>query len=165
MLALSVRAPWWFAILHMCKDIGKRDWVTSFRGRILVHASKWWNKDKIQEDLGDALYVMESRGLRLSTFGLLDLTAMRASGGAIVGAVDIVDCVEQSRSPWFYGRYGFLLANPVALAKPVPCPGSLKLFPVPEPIANRAVTELLLGAGKYGVADLKKPESARILTD
>lgn len=29
------------------------------------------------------------------------------SFGAIIGEVDIVDCVTKSQSPWFVGKYGF----------------------------------------------------------
>ena len=31
---------------------------------------------------------------------------------AIVGLMDIVDCVTESDSPWFIGEYGWVLANP-----------------------------------------------------
>lgn len=59
-------------------------------------------------------------------------TQMKAMGGCIVGTVDIVDCVSKSDSPWFFGRYGFVLANPVAFEKPIPCKGALGFFTVPE---------------------------------
>ena len=42
MKALSVRAPWWWAILHG-KPVENRDWQTNYRGEVLLHASKWWN--------------------------------------------------------------------------------------------------------------------------
>lgn len=48
--------------------------------------------------------------------------------GAIIGEVDIVDCVTESKSPWFTGPYGFVLANPVAYKVPVPCKGKLGFF-------------------------------------
>jgi hypothetical protein len=65
---------------------------------------------------------------------------MRAAGGCIVGKVDIVDCVTAnsgvaaSRSPWFFGRYGFVLANPIAFAAPIPCKGALGFFTVPDEV-------------------------------
>ena len=31
--------------------------------------------------------------------------------GAIIGEVDIVDCVTKSTSPWFEGPFGFVLRN------------------------------------------------------
>ena len=38
MKALSVRAPWWWYIIHGYKDIENREWKTQFRGRVLIHA-------------------------------------------------------------------------------------------------------------------------------
>jgi len=55
------------------------------------------------------------------------IETLRAQCGGIVGEVDIVDCVTESESPWFFGDYGFVLANP----KPMPlqpCKGALKFF-------------------------------------
>lgn len=49
--------------------------------------------------------------------------------GGIVGVADIVDCVEAHPSPWFFGPYGFVLAN----ARPLPftpCKGALGFFKV-----------------------------------
>lgn len=47
--------------------------------------------------------------------------------GGIIGVAEIVDCVEASDSPWFFGRYGFVLRN----ARPVdfiPVKGALGFF-------------------------------------
>jgi hypothetical protein len=48
--------------------------------------------------------------------------------GAIIGEVDIIDCVTESNSLWFEGKYGFVLANPVLYDKPIPCRGQLGFF-------------------------------------
>jgi hypothetical protein len=50
------------------------------------------------------------------------------SFGAIIGEVDIIDCVSESISPWFSGKYGFLLSNPVLYERPLPCKGKLNFF-------------------------------------
>lgn len=47
--------------------------------------------------------------------------------GGIVGSVEIVDCVEESDSAWFEGRFGFLLRDPRPLPF-LPCKGQLGLF-------------------------------------
>lgn len=47
--------------------------------------------------------------------------------GGIVGMVEITDCVSTSQSSWFYGQYGFVLRNPVALDF-IPCKGALGFF-------------------------------------
>ena len=48
--------------------------------------------------------------------------------GGIIGEVDIVDCVTESQSIWFEGRYGFILSNPVLYKQPIPCRGQLGFF-------------------------------------
>ncbi len=37
-------------------------------------------------------------------------------------------CVIESKSPWFVGKYGFMLANPILYDKPIPCRGQLGFF-------------------------------------
>ena len=47
--------------------------------------------------------------------------------GGIIGTAEIVDCVEASDSPWFFGRYGFVLRS----VKPIgfiPVKGALGFF-------------------------------------
>ncbi len=129
MKALSVRAPWWLAILDGGKNIENRDWSTNFRGRIYLHAGKWFNELEIMQDLRTIQRI----------FNLDDpdpemMKMFRPFGGCIVGTVDIIDCVQESDSPWFFGKYGFVLANPVALERPIPYKGMLGFFDVPDGI-------------------------------
>lgn len=59
--------------------------------------------------------------------------------GAIIGAVDVVDVVDDSSSPWaMRGWRHWLLANPRPLVEPVPVRGQRRLFQVPlsEPLAS-----------------------------
>jgi len=120
MKALSIRAPWWWYILHGGKDIENRSWSTGFRGTLILHASKYWGPDIP----GDVVAAEEIAGFTSSDA----LVSMADSRGCIVGRVDVVDCVTASDSPWFFGRYGFVLANPVPFAHPVPCKGERGLF-------------------------------------
>jgi len=48
--------------------------------------------------------------------------------GAILGVVDLVDCVEQKRSKWFGGPFGWILENSRTLDKPIKCKGKLSLW-------------------------------------
>lgn len=134
MKALSIRAPWWWFILHAGKDIENRDWPTNFRGTVYVHASKWWRLDEVTEDAKNAYGLYEVSGYKSSYEGEITYRQMRDAGGCIVGTVDIIDCVSKSASPWFFGRYGFVLTNPIALSEPIPCKGSLGLFTVPDEV-------------------------------
>ena len=129
MKGLSVRAPWWWAILYCGKDIENRDWSTDFRGRVLLHASKWWTTRDIDLDWV-GLQKMAARAGR--TVPIVDWTRVQACGGCIVGSVEIVDCVTRSSSAWFMGKYGFLLRDPIAFTVPELCKGKLGFFDVPD---------------------------------
>lgn len=128
MKALSVRAPWWWAILHG-KPVENRDWYTNFRGTVWLHASKHWSRREIEEDLEDIAFMAEKDGLVLPK---VNLDYMLDSGGCIVGSVEIVGCVTEHPSAFFVGKFGFVLRNPAALAKPVPVKGALGFFDVPD---------------------------------
>jgi hypothetical protein len=131
MKALSVRAPWWWAILHLGKDIENRDWSTNFRGTIYLHAGKFWKLEQIQQDIDDISFIMDDK-----TPDNFPPDNLRDGCGCIVGRVDIVDCVKQSNSRWFFGEYGFVLRNPVAFPRPIPFKGMLGFFEVPDSIGR-----------------------------
>ncbi len=110
--AISIRQPWCHHILFDGKDIENRDWRTTFRGPVLIHASKAFDG-----------YADERR----------DFAARRECPmGGIVGMVEIIDCVTAQspiaqNSTWFYGRFGFVLRNPVPLEY-IHCKGALGFF-------------------------------------
>jgi len=128
MKALSIRQPWAWLILNAGKDIENRDWCTWFRGCVLIHASKGMTRAEYEEALHTAHMVSRSRpfisGLKLPEFSDLHR-------GGIVGWAEITDCVVKSDSPWFFGRYGFVLRNPRQLTF-MPYKGALGLFDVPQ---------------------------------
>lgn len=100
MKTLSIRQPWAWLIVNGYKDIENRSWATKFRGRMLVHASK----SMTGQDYADAKVVATSQGIPIPEPEELER-------GGIVGAVDVIDCVSSSASPWFFGNWGFSLAN------------------------------------------------------
>lgn len=128
MKAISVRQPWAWCIVSAGKDIENRDWPTRYRGTVLVHASKGMTKDEFESCLSLCHAISRDNpfpsGLTMPAFEELQR-------GGIVGQVDIVDCVTDSPSPWFYGRYGFVLENAKALPFR-PLKGALGFFDVPE---------------------------------
>lgn len=131
--ALSVRAPWWWFILHGGKDVENRPRRHPFRGTVLLHASTWWQTIEALDHMRSFSPLAERAGAPRVTMEMV-----RPHGGRIVGRVDIVDCVTGLDSPWFFGPYGFVLANPVAFAEPIPCRGALGFFPVPDAVARAA---------------------------
>jgi len=129
MKALSIRAPWWWFILYAGKNIENRDWSTNFRGTVYVHASKWFKLQDVGEDSETAVRIAHEQGIAKAGSGYT-FRELKDAGGCIVGTVDIVGCVSQSDSPWFFGKYGFVLENPVAFKTPIPIKGALGLFEV-----------------------------------
>ena len=137
MKALSVLPPWWAMILHQGKDIENRTWPTNFRGTIYLHVGKKFEHAEIVADLHRIAHEMP--GVEVPAYcDPLNadrlLMRLRRSSGCIVGRVDIVGCVQRSDSPWFFGPYGFQLANPVAFERPIPYRGERGLFDVPDGI-------------------------------
>ncbi len=114
MKAISIRQPFASLIVAGIKDIENRSWSTKYRGKILIHASR-----KIDKKGMDVIAKMGFNS---------DFTKSIVQYiGGIVGEVEIVDCVKESNSDWFEGKYGFVLKN----AKPLPfklCNGKLGIF-------------------------------------
>ncbi len=132
MKALSLSRPWDYVVLHCGEDIENRKWQAHFRGRICVHRAKSWDEDGFRWLWSHRFQL----GIDNDVFpGLRQQQHCPQSG--LVGEVDITDCVTKSASPWYFGPYGFKLANPMAYEKIIPCRGSLKLWTVPDGILNR----------------------------
>lgn len=117
--ALSIRPPWAWLIATGWKDIENRDWPTSYRGRFLIHASKTYEgSESIRKILTpDQWQRFEAEGPRMAR-------------GALIGEATIYDCVKASRSPWFFGPYGFAIRDARLYAEPIPYRGQLGFFDV-----------------------------------
>jgi hypothetical protein len=121
MKALSIRQPWAFSIVHGGKDIENRSWPTRFRGPVLIHAAKGMTYDEY-DAWKLTIDAFDLAGPWLEGKTLADLNR-----GGIIGYAEIVDCVEKHPSPWFFGEYGFVLAN-VKPLEFVACKGALGFF-------------------------------------
>lgn len=121
MRALSIRQPWAGLIVDGIKDVENRSRPTRVRGRIYVHAS-------LRPDLGPEV-------LRLM------LSRHQTQYGAIIGTVDIIDCVRNANSPWALPRmWHWVLADARPLRRPIPFMGQQRFFDVPDrdlPISHR----------------------------
>lgn len=117
MKALTIKAPWAWAIIHAGKDAENRTWATSYRGPLAIHSSGacarayWgWARDWMAK-------------IGVSVPALDELLC-----GHVIGYVDIVDCVRDSSSPWaMTDHWHWVLANPRA-CEPFPARGSLGLW-------------------------------------
>jgi len=57
--------------------------------------------------------------------------------GGIIGMINLVDCVMDSTSDWFFGKYGFVLRDPQPLPF-IPYNGQLGFFKVELPTDQQA---------------------------
>ena len=127
MKALSVKQPWAWAIIHAGKNVENRPKLTHLRQPIAIHASQapargweeWYPRRAEKPPPRDEWFL-----------------------GAIIGFVDLVDCVEESRSKWFGGPYGYILENPRPLVKPVYCMGALGFWDIPPEILRKCRMEV-----------------------
>ena len=116
MKALSLTQPMAWALFHG-KDIENRTWNTSYRGRLYVHASR--KLDRVHYK-----WIADRQGrLGVDLPDPDDLVF-----GAIIGEITLVSVVKFSRSPWFFGPYGFVMRDPEEYEKPMRCKGHLGFF-------------------------------------
>jgi hypothetical protein len=132
MKVLTVRNPHAWAIIYAGKTVENRDWDTSYRGTLLIHASA------SREDCPDDSYDYPD-GLCKFPDGTLVPYVAEMVFGAIIGAVDLVDVVKQGHvkvkgNVWAGGPYCFLLENPRPLAQPYFCKSQLKLWELPASV-------------------------------
>ena len=123
-LALSIRQPWAWAIVHGGKRIENRSWRTSYRGPILIHAAAALPMRECREALAAIAEIEPALVDRWP--GIAEVER-----GGIIGRAELVDCVAASTSPWFCGPWGFVLDH----VEPLPFRswrGSLGLFRVPD---------------------------------
>ncbi len=130
MKVLSFKQPWAWLLVNGFKDVENRNWRTHYRGKVLIHASK-------QPDLScfypDGSLILGKHPYPASIPAHLEAFQY----GGIIGEVTITDCVDESNSPWFWGRYGFVIgeARPLPFA---PLRGQLGLFEVELDYKNLA---------------------------
>ena len=118
MKALSIKQPWASLIANNIKNIENRTWKTNYRGRIYIHSSA---KMSLYE------FTWEQSMKISESFFYYDTPF-----SAIIGEVDIVDCVINHPSIWaekltgprgvyMDGKliYNWVLTNPVLYDEPI----------------------------------------------
>lgn len=119
-MALTVRQPWAWLIIHGGKDVENRTWRAYDRGPLLIHAAVGMTRreyDECQYFLVQSVNRHRENMIVLPRFEALER-------GGIIGQVELVDCVSQMNSPWFVGPYGFVVKDAMQLPF-VPCKGAL----------------------------------------
>jgi hypothetical protein len=108
----SLRPAWAWAVVFGGKDLVSRPAPTRQRGRVLIHASSYHGSLREEQDL--RLEVSFLTGIAQSELPI------RFTRNAILGSVEIVDCVQEATSKWAVpGQTHWLLRKPRRLAAPV----------------------------------------------
>ena len=151
--AISIKQPWAYLIASGIKDVENRTWRTNFRGKVLIHTGSKPDrrykapKENINELLiGDQWIMIDQSKLNLREVRNSMMLGCLFNNSAIIGSVEIVDCVINHESIWaekttrdFCGRviytkpiYNWVLANPILFETPVlNVKGKLSFF-IPE---------------------------------
>ena len=125
-LALSVRQPWAWAIIHAGKDIENRSWHV-YHGarrhapighRVCIQAA---------QGLGKAEYEDAAEFITKTSNIACPLPNELVRGG-IIGTVRIDRGVTKSASPWFFGPYGLGLQSPEPVEASIRATGQLGWF-------------------------------------
>jgi hypothetical protein len=146
MKTISVWQPWSSLLVNGAKRIETRGWELRHRGTMLIHAAKTWNSaidDMCRREPFTSLFrrhgwrslVPTGRGKLRHPDGL--------PFGAIVGRVEVVDCVpvakldlskfgehEAALGDYSAGRFGIICERPVQFETPIPWTGKQGLFDV-----------------------------------
>jgi len=135
MKALCVLQPWAWAIIHGGKRIENRTWRTSYRGPLLIHAARsqrLFGRGLPLEPVGPERLFVPQAQLRSELPGLPPLEQL--AFGAVIGVVELREVMPLESvhpGPFVEGPECWILAEPRAFARPVPCRGMPGLFEVP----------------------------------
>lgn len=147
MKALTLWQPWAWAVAAGHKPIENRPWPPpsgTVGQRIALHAGKIWDRaraDSVLELSGELYFPPEAR-----------------TGGAIVGFATIVgyvcdgvcansgrlrrELLDADEVRWYFGPFGWVLRDPIALERPVPCRGFQKLWELPGAVEAEVLRQL-----------------------
>lgn len=124
---LTVKNPWAYLIVHGIKDVENRTWKTNYRGSIFIHTSA---------QSASPLEVL-TREQFLSIDNIESMNDSYFETSRIIGSVEIVDCVLNTKSIWTainkpsstkdevfgesveLGGYKWILRNPVVFEYPI----------------------------------------------
>lgn len=154
MKALSMTQPMAWAIFHG-KDVENRSWNTYYRGPLLIHASKGFNRehyDWIAANENRLVCILPQpedlvHGAIIGTVNLTRVMKREGSREPMLGHnISIGDQQRELEylkrtdsawcSHWFFGPYGFVLKDAQEFKVPIPYRGNLGLFEVPDDIVS-----------------------------
>lgn len=132
MKAISVKQPWATLIIDGVKDIENRTWECPQRyigQRVLIHTGK----SPIKYNTSFDLFTKEQQ-LIIPKYLIQQIYYHAYVLGAIIGSVEIVDCVINHDSIWAEKSsdsepiYNWVLNNPIKFKEPISCKGALSFW-------------------------------------
>lgn len=124
MKALSVKPPWSWALFHG-KPVENRSWATTYTGPLLIHASKTFDHAGYQ-------WILDNRKKLFLTVSDIPMPDQYVFG-AVIGRVNMVDCVSYYASTWYFpGCWGHVYNDQQLFKTPIPYKGVQKFFNVPD---------------------------------
>lgn len=123
-LALTLIQPWATLVMHHGKDVENRSWAPGKRlppgTRLFIHAGLKIDEDAVR---------WARREVPGFDAAMLDRPLPR---GEVLGHVRFVESTYVRTSRWHAStQIGWYVADPVALAKPIPCRGAQGLWRLP----------------------------------
>jgi hypothetical protein len=140
--AISLWQPWASAVVFGTKKIETRHWSTNYRGPLAIHAAKHLVQRELVMWLQMPEFIQALWPIAKDTRDVCELLD-RMPFGAIVGTVELVDCVrvetlielgplENYLGNYHPGRFGWILEKPIAFETPIPCVGRQGFFHVAD---------------------------------
>lgn len=134
MKAITIKQPWASLIVEGIKDVENRTWACPKKyigQQLLIHAGGTRENFNIRNDI-----FTKDQLLGIPPQLILQIENRSDTLGAIIGSVQIVDCVINHPSVWAEQTsrmspeniYNWVLANPIKFPKPIPCKGKLRFW-------------------------------------
>lgn len=152
MKTITIKQPWAQLICEGLKDIENRTWPTKYRGRVLIHAALDKHFDKENAFTKNKILDDEKTRFIISQNKELEIFGAHLPYGAIVGSVEIVDCVINHPSIWAEKTpitdlgmlkvqcqpniYNWVLVNPILFPEPISAKGKLSFWDYPNILAE-----------------------------
>jgi hypothetical protein len=124
MKTITIKQPFAYLICSGIKDVENRTWKTNFRGRVLIHATAKFDKNFAKCEALD-MFFTEEQIKQIDNYSSNVLCGSKYTDdslhtSAIIGSVEIVDCVKNHPSIWaIQDMYHWILSNPILFVNPV----------------------------------------------
>lgn len=163
MKCLSLWQPWASLVVRGMKRCETRSWPTPYRGPIVIHAAKKWDREllsiALREPFRSALnpipgaYPQPRVGVdfRLplgAIVGVAYLHGCSVMTERNIAAVDAISRYERAFGHYEPGRYRWDLSNAIAFDDPIPLRGRQQLFTMNDDVCRRVADAMIANTGE-----------------